>query len=239
MLMSRIVGHRGVASLAPENTLAGIRKAAELGVAWIELDVTLLGDDQPVIFHDSKVNRTTDKTGHIKSFSLNDFREIDAGHWFSNEYHGESVPTLVEALELIKELNLSLNLELKVNRCNSQRLAQVAAYDLMHAAFPGEQLIVSSFSHKTLRYFHNLHDARTACLFEYLPLGWKRKARQTGASAIHLNANKLTKVKAQKVKNEGYELYCYTVNDRVKAKELMDWNVDGVFSDCPQDLENI
>ena len=236
MLMSKLIGHRGVASLAPENTLAGIRKAKELGLDWIELDVTLLGDDQPVMIHDGKLNRTTDHCGHIKSFDLQAMHDVDAGRWFSDEFVGEKVPTLIQALELIKELGLGLNLELKVNRCNTRQLAHIAGQDLSHANFPDDKLVVSSFNHKALRYFRTVSNAPIGCLFGSLPLNWQHRAKQVNAQTIHVSGARLTEKKAAAIKKAGYELYCYTVNNSDDAKQLMGWGVDGVFTDEPQNM---
>ena len=108
----------GLASLAPENTLASIKKAAELGVSWIELDVTLLGDGSAVMFHDHRLNRTTNGRGHLKRHSMETVSRLDAGSWFSEEFLGEKVPSLADTLNLVQSLGLGLNLELKPNRCD-------------------------------------------------------------------------------------------------------------------------
>ena len=69
MAMSKVIGHRGLAGEAPENTLAAIRQAAQHGLKWIEVDVTLLGDGTAVLFHDRRLNRTSNHTGRLKSFT--------------------------------------------------------------------------------------------------------------------------------------------------------------------------
>ena len=236
LLMTSVIGHRGVASLAPENTLAGIRKAAELGVAWVELDVTLLGDGSAVMFHDARVNRTTDGKGHLKRHSMADICKLDAGSWFASEYRGEKIPTLHDALQLIRELGLGLNLELKPNRCDLFRLVDVVVKELEATGFDPDRLLVSSFNHKALVLFRARSSHRIGCLFEYLPGNWKHKARQINAVSIHLNGGKLSEKKAKAVKSSGYELYCYTVNSQSEAEKLKGWGVDGIFSDCPQDF---
>ncbi|MRI34136.1 glycerophosphoryl diester phosphodiesterase [Endozoicomonas sp. OPT23] len=233
MIMEPVIGHRGVAALAPENTLSSIRKAAEQGVKWIELDVTLLGDGSAVMFHDARINRTTSGTGHLRNTDIEMLRQLDAGSWFGSEFAGEKVPTLKEALELIKELNLSLNLELKPNRCNLKQLAVTVTETLAETKFPEENLLVSSFNHKALVLFRNRSSVRVSCLYESLPLNWRHKAKQVNASAIHLNGGRVTGKKAANVKAEGYELYCYTVNDSQQAKRLKALGVNGVFSDNP------
>ncbi|WP_062263476.1 glycerophosphoryl diester phosphodiesterase [Endozoicomonas arenosclerae] len=231
--MDSAIGHRGVAALAPENTLAGIQKAADLGLKWIELDVTLLGDGTSVMFHDPRINRTTSGRGHLKNNTLDQLSTLDAGSWFSSDFAGEKVPTLIEALTLIKKLNLSLNLELKPNRCDLKLLVEEVVAALEAAEFSDEQLLVSSFNHKALVLFRAKSGSRIGCLFESLPRNWKHKARQVDAKTIHVNARKLKEKKALEIKDAGYELYCYTVNDKVLADQLKDWGVDGVFTDNP------
>ena len=237
LLMSQLIGHRGVASLAPENTLAGIRKAAELGVEWIELDVTLLGDSTAVMFHDPRLNRTTNGRGHLKKQTLASVKPLDAGSWHSELWCGEPVPELAEALKLIKGLGLGLNLELKPNRCDLHLLVDRVIAALQHADFPSEKLLISSFNHKALVLFRGRSEHRVGCLFEALPASWRQKAKKVDAVSIHVNAKKLKEAGAKAIKAGGYELYCYTVNDAQLFSRLKSWGVDGVFSDCPQNLK--
>lgn len=234
--MSAMIGHRGVASLAPENTLAGIRRAAELGLDWVELDVTLLGDDTPVMFHDHKLNRTSNGKGHLRKHTLGSVKALDAGSWHSTGFNNEKIPELLETLKLVKKLGLGLNLELKPNRCDLGKLVDITINTLGQVEFPAEKLLVSSFNHKALVLFSGRSSHNVGCLFESLPVGWRHKARQVGAKTIHVNGDKLTENKAKAVIQAGYELYCYTVNDQRLLDKLRGWGIGGVFSDCPQEL---
>ena len=235
--MSPVIGHRGVASLAPENTIAGIKKAAELGLEWIELDVTLLGDGSPVIFHDPRLQRTTSGRGYINNISAEEAFQLDAGSWFSAEYTGEQIPSLVNALEHIKKAGIGLNLELKPNRCDQALLVKKVLETLKLSAFSEDKLLVSSFSFDSLMLFRSQSLHQIGCLFELLPKDWQQQAEQLKAVSIHLNGDKLTEKKALQVKEAGYALYCYTVNDMEKASDLISWQVDGIFSDFPQRFE--
>ncbi|MGI9278151.1 MAG: glycerophosphoryl diester phosphodiesterase [Endozoicomonas sp.] len=237
MFMDSVIGHRGVASLAPENTLSGIQKAAELKLRWIELDVTLSGDGTAVMFHDPRISRTTSGQGYLKKKTLDELSVLDAGSWFSEAFAGEKIPTLFEALALIKKLNLGLNLELKPNRCDLKLLVEEVVTALEAVDFPDEQLLVSSFDHKALVLYRARAASSIGCLFESLPRNWKHKARQVDAITIHLNARKLKEEKARAIKAAGYELYCYTVNDKDLAEQLKSWEVDGIFTDNPAALE--
>src|SRR5437016_7408190 len=85
-----IVGHRGAAGLEPENTLPSFRRAVELGVEWVELDVRLTADGHPVLLHDEALDRTTTATGPVAAVTLDTLRSIRAS--------GHPIPTLPEAL---------------------------------------------------------------------------------------------------------------------------------------------
>lgn len=93
MLEHEVIAHRGLNHRAPENTLAAFRLAAESGCRWIETDVDVMGDGTPIIIHDTRLDRTTNRSGYFYDLQSSDL-PIDAGSWFSSEYVGEPVPTL-------------------------------------------------------------------------------------------------------------------------------------------------
>jgi len=95
-----LVGHHGVPSLAPENTLAGTRAACELGLPGIEVDVRLSKDSVPVLMHDRDVRRTSNGTGYVDAMTFADLAQLDVGSWFSPSFAGERVPTLTDFLSL-------------------------------------------------------------------------------------------------------------------------------------------
>src|SRR5207253_1840078 len=90
--LSRVVGHRGAALRAPENTLAGFREAARLGAGWVELDVMLTQDGVPVVIHDETLERTTSGCGRVERTPWSALADADAGSWFAPAYAGERVP---------------------------------------------------------------------------------------------------------------------------------------------------
>src|SRR5712692_9179692 len=114
--LPRVIGHRGAAASAPENTLAGLRRAKALGCAWVEFDVRLTGDGALVLCHDPSLDRTTSGTGAVSAQSLAAIRDCDAGSWFAPAFAGERVPTLEEVLLLAAELDLGTNIEIKSDR---------------------------------------------------------------------------------------------------------------------------
>src|SRR2546425_7902993 len=109
----RIIGHRGGGTLAPENTLAGIRKAATMGFGGVEFDVMLSADKVPLLIHDETLDRTTNGQGSVAATPYARLASLDAGAWFGPEYRGERVPTLEQAGKLCVELGLWANVEIK------------------------------------------------------------------------------------------------------------------------------
>ena len=106
LAIPRLIGHRGAAAAAPENTLASLRKAKELGASWVEFDVKLTRDGCPVLIHDERLERTTSGRGEVALTTLEELQKLDAGGWFAPAFRGERVPTLEAALALCAELGL-------------------------------------------------------------------------------------------------------------------------------------
>lgn len=96
------VGHRATAKFAPENTIAAIEKAIEVGVDLLELDIRQSKDGEFVLMHDVTVNRTTDGRGRVDEMTLQELQKLDAGSWFDASFKGERIPTLRDALAAMK-----------------------------------------------------------------------------------------------------------------------------------------
>src|SRR5262245_50973415 len=108
-----IIGHRGACGHAPENTLASLKKAHELGVLWVEFDVMLAGCGEPIIMHDTRLDRTTDQQGYVNEFTYQQIASFDAGGWFSEAYRGERVPTSKEFIHHLQQRQMSAVVEIK------------------------------------------------------------------------------------------------------------------------------
>ena len=106
------IAHRGASGYAPENTLAAFDKAVEMQADYIEIDVQLSKDDLPVVIHDDTLDRTTNGTGNISAYTLQELKSLDAGSWFDKKYAGEKIPSLNEVLEMYGE-KINILIELK------------------------------------------------------------------------------------------------------------------------------
>src|SRR5581483_9352153 len=95
----KVIGHRGAAALAPENTFAGFNLALELGVDGIETDIQKTKDGKLVLFHGVLLDKTTNGTGALQEKTWQELHQLDAGSWFSSDYAGETIPLLVDVLK--------------------------------------------------------------------------------------------------------------------------------------------
>lgn len=100
--MPEIVGHRGFAARAPENTLVSLDMAIEAGADTVEWDVQVAACGTPVLLHDDTLDRTTDGRGPVAAVPLAGLRKLDAGCWFGPAFEGERIPSLAEALERVR-----------------------------------------------------------------------------------------------------------------------------------------
>jgi glycerophosphoryl diester phosphodiesterase len=233
-----VIGHRGAAAYAPENTLAGLRKAKALGCRWVEFDVRLTADGQPVLLHDSRLERTTDGRGRVSALSLAAVRRHDAGRWFHSSFAGECVPTLEEAVMLLAELGLGANVELKAARGKEAATGGVVA-ELVARTWPADpaHLLISSFQQGALAAARDRapHIAR-GILFRRVPKNWRKVAAGLGCVTIHADQQRLRPAMISEIRRAGYPLLAYTVNNPERAKILFDFGVKSVFSDVPDRL---
>lgn len=213
-----VIGHRGAAGLAPENTLESFRRAFDCGVNAVELDVHLV-EGELVVIHDDTLERTTNGIGRVAEQTLDALRGLDAGN-------GARVPLLAEVAAHVPR-GVGLNVELKG-----------AGTGLPLAGFLRSRsdldVLVSSFDHDELRRFRS-RDASTpvAPLFHR----WRKTAWTTaaelGAFAVNLSRRAATSERFADAAARGLRCFVYTVNDLEKARRLVDDGASGVFTDYP------
>lgn len=234
VLNTKVIGHRGAALLAPENTLASIRAAADAGATWIEIDVYLIAAGGLVIFHDATLERCTNGEGMTREAQLDYVIGLDAGAKFSADFTGEKVPTLLEALECIQSLELGLNLEIKHDSADVENIVPAVMAMLKNHWFDNDKLIISSFNHAALQMSYGIDsDRHLAQLYENIPTNWQEELESIKAYSLNCNYSKLTQVQAQAVKAAGYKLLCYTANDPKAVEYHWDWGMDAVITDDP------
>ena len=115
-ILPKLIGHRGVKNLKPENTLESVTKALELGLECVEIDVKVSKDNIPLLLHDDTLDRTTNGSGLVCDFTFDQINQLDAGYFFYNSKTDIKVPNLSSVLDLIKRKQKYLNIELKPNK---------------------------------------------------------------------------------------------------------------------------
>ena len=240
LILSPVIGHRGAAARAPENTLAGLRAAALLGAGMVEFDVQLTSDGVPVLMHDPTVDRTTNGQGAIAGMAADDLTPLDAGAWFSPDFTGEPVPTLADALVLCVELGLVANIELKLDgetaaaRRAGARIAAAAA-----AQWPGDRPppLLSSFSQAALSGAAAVvPDWPRGYLLSGAPDGWQQRAAQIGAATLNVHRIDDPPGSHDAFLAFGRPVLAYTVNDPDEARSLFAKGITGLFSDEPDTI---
>lgn len=229
----RLIAHRCGGALAPENTLAGLRIAARLGVKAVEFDAMLSGDGVPVLIHDETLARTTGGNGRVAETALAELQRLDAGRHHHPAFAGEVVPTLVAALALCDELKLAVNLEIKP-AAGQEAVTGGTVAALAATCIPRAGLMLSSFSTAALDAAREMApELPRALLVEAIPADWAEQLRQHGCTALHAAAGQLDPARAGTVLAAGFPLACYTVNDPQEARRLYALGVAAIFSDRP------
>jgi len=234
----RIIGHRGAALSAPENTLAGFCMAAALHVEWVEFDVRLTRDGRVILLHDDTLERTTSGRGAAAALTFAEIRQLDAGKWFGADYVGQPVPSLEETIDLLARLKLGAVIELKPApdaEAETGRAAASIVAERWPAALPAP--LISSFKPAALAAARDAApQLERALLVGKVPRDWQARMAELGCSLLHVDQRRLDAATAEEVHAAGVPLFAYTVNLAERARELFAWGVDAVFSDCPDRL---
>ncbi len=227
------IAHRGASGRAPENTLAAFKKALEIGVDAVELDLHGAADGEIVVIHDSTLDRTTDLHGHINETPLETIQSADAGGWFDAEFAGESVPTLTEALACIGKEAIAV-LEIKDPLIAEAVVAKIHETDMLDFA-----VVIS---------FHTAVLQTVRALEPRIATGWLIGSQDgpvsavalcqqlgvLGSNLLNVNHELITAEFAYEIRRRGIALWCWTVDDVARMGELQTFGVQGITSNYPE-----
>lgn len=225
-LLPRWFAHRGGGTLAPENTLAGLRLAVAMGYRAVEFDVMLSGDGTPILIHDESVERTTNGYGAVCEMSDAALFELDAGG-------GERIPCFADAADFCLTHGLLANVEIKPASGHEATTARTVARMIADkwSAVPVKPLI-SSFSLVALAIARDLApDIPRGVLYEDVPADWRAELRRLGAVSLHCDAARVSDAVLAEAAEAGVPVLCYTVNSENQAKNLVDRGVSAMFTD--------
>jgi len=217
-----IMGHRGAKALEPENTLLSIRRAIEIGVDAVEIDVHLTKDKEVVIIHDSTVDRTTNGKGPVGSYTLEQIKKLDAGK-------GEKIPTLKEVIEFVKD-KVRLIIELKEEGTEDKVVELIKGYNMFDSAY------IISFWHMLVKKIKEMDNRiKTGVLLVGCPVD-TCIARSASADALVMNYAFVSKGLVDKAHQEGLKVFIWNIDDRDMLKPYVDMGVDGIGSNDPRIL---
>jgi glycerophosphoryl diester phosphodiesterase len=216
------IGHRGARAYEPENTLRSFKKALEIGVDAVELDVRKTKDNQLVVIHDADVKRTTDGKGLVSELTLKEIKELSTEK-------GEKIPTLKEALDLLDKKAKTL-IELKEAGVEEEVLSLVSEKGLQ------KNVIIVSFIEAALRKVKELDkEVETGLLYV--------KHKNPIKAALDLKASYLLPLyrfthtaHVQKAHENGLKVIVWTINKPEEAAEYAKKGVDGIARDKPDIL---
>jgi glycerophosphoryl diester phosphodiesterase len=230
--LPRVFAHRCGGALAPENTLAGLRTAARLGVTAVEFDVMLSADGSPWLLHDETLERTTDGAGRVCETSDQRLCGLDAGVRQHPAFAGEGVPTLAAAAAACLRLGLHANVEIKPAAGYEELTGRVVACQVQALWSGSGQPLVSSFSEAALLAARAVAPTLPlGCLFERVPADWRARLQRLGALTLHCDAALVDDGVLAEARACGVPVLCYTVNDPPLASALFTRGVAAVFTD--------
>lgn len=238
MRLPRVVGHRGALDLAPENTIAGIRRAAALGVTGVEFDVKLTADGQCIVFHDDRLERTTDGSGAIANTPFETIAALDAGAWFAPEFVGERVPRLEEVIAELVALDLYPDIEIKP--CPGREIETAkAALTTIKSHWPSgrDGPLLTSFALPCLEVARDLAPnwpRGLICLKP--PADWPIKLSSVDAMVLVCHENGLLQNDVEAFREQGIAVVTYPINDGAYAARLLEWGVSSLISNSPDRL---
>lgn len=203
----------------------------------------LSADSIPVLMHDPQFGRTVRGAGKVCDTSAQQLAAMDAGSWLGRQFAGEPVPTYEQVVNFCKQNNIWMNVEIKpapgfeaeTGRVVADWTKRLFADELaahVHGVNDATLPLFSSFS------FEALIAAKVVApgiprgyLVDAVPPDWLEKLHALGAVALHTNQKNLLPERARAIKQEGFGLFCYTVNAPDRAREILGWGVDAFCTD--------
>lgn len=225
--------HRGASGYAPENTLAAFEKAVELGADGVELDIQLTKDDEIVVIHDEKIDRTSDGEGWVKDYTLEELRGFNYNRT-KPEYEHADIPTMREVFELLKPTGLFINIEIKTGvifyeKIEEKILALTKEMDME------DRVCYSSFNHYTVKRIHELKpDAEVGFLYADGPIDMPSYGEKHGGNALHPALYNLQYDGfIKECKEKGLKLNVWTVNEKEHMQLCCKYGVNAIITNYP------
>jgi len=244
--LPKLIGHRGVRDLAPENTLQSIKKAIELNIKWVEIDVKISKDHIPFLLHDSSLERTTSGNGSPLNYKYSELYKLDAGSWFDEKHKNLYPPTLKEALDLCSQKNIGVNIELKPNKGSEEENVVAIAELIMKHKFDCQYFLSSFDWFSVIKIRKLLPESHVGILID--SFDQKRnftkmlnKCNEHNFFSCGFNITIISDEIIKICKNYGILVTVYSSQniEKNEAEELWNLGVDSIFIDNPTSYKNM
>lgn len=235
----KIWAHRGASGTMPENTLPAFKKAVEDQADGVELDIQYTKDRQIVVIHDETIDRTSDHTGFVKDYTLQELRQFD----FSKT-HPEcgrvTIPTMKEVFALLKPTNLTVNIELKTGIFDYEGIEEDIVRLTKELGFE-DRVIYSSFNHYSiLRIQQADPQAKTAFLYADGYMDIVEYARKYHVNALHpAGYNVRFRDFVKKAHEAGLAVNVWTINREEDMKLCDQFGVDAIITNYPEKARRV
>ena len=245
-----VIAHRGASGTAPENTLPAVRKAVEMNVDFVEIDIHLSKDGKVVVIHDATLDRTTNGSGNVNDFTLEELRKLNADFTFTEQDFNATIPTLEEVIEEIGNKAFLL-LEIKKGKNEYYQGIEEKAIKVLQEKNYTDRVIMQTFYDEIIKNWraidkdmpvHKLMLGNIRPLPIYIDhkIRWGSPYRKIGklenVTGMNVNVNFATTRNIKKMKAKGYSTYVWTVNHEESMKRLKDKKADGIITNFPEKL---
>jgi glycerophosphoryl diester phosphodiesterase len=233
-----VIGHRGAAGEAPENTLASFQMAILQGAGGIELDVHLSKDGDIVVCHDATIDRTTNGSGVIHALTTSEIKRHDAGSWFSKGFRDQRIPLLGEVFDLVPE-SVLINVEIKHSYGGEM---EFRVLDFLSQRGRLKNVVISSFDHKSIRRIKQLEpEAQVGLLYAANLINHAEYAQKFDIPiySLHPHFQSIEKLDVDDAILAGFAVYPYTVNHTKDLRKMIAYGVTGIITDFPARLAQL
>jgi glycerophosphoryl diester phosphodiesterase len=227
--MTLCCAHRGASGLAPENTLAAIRRAIACGADLVEIDVQQTADDRLAVFHDTELGRTSNGYGPLWRRTLPELQALDAGAWFAPEFAGEAIPSLDEVLALCRG-RVGVNIEMKMH--GQERGIVELVIGVVHDTNSGDHCLVTSFDHEAaLAVKRRAPGLRAGLIIGPGPV--PADVFASPADVLSIERGHARESFLARACGAGKSVHVWTVDDPARMRELVAAGVEAVITNFP------
>ncbi|PKN87850.1 MAG: hypothetical protein CVU46_03035 [Chloroflexi bacterium HGW-Chloroflexi-8] len=231
------IAHRGFSGKYPENTMLSFRKALELGVDAIELDVQLSKDGEVMIFHDEDLMRVTGENGLLMERTCSELQSLDASGSFRYKYGINFIPTLTEYLEFTENIEILTFLELKNSMIPYPHLEEKVK-DVIYRYGQQKKIILFSANHPSVIHFGRLApDVRILFPFDNWIYDYGAYCQKHGVSACMPYFHALTPEVVTEIKAHEVAIYPWIIDEPSDMVALLSLGVDGILTNFPDRLK--